>query len=157
MKIDIIALMVVAVGFVAALTGCNWLLTSYAPGLSLAAVFMDADIVAKLVLLLLMLLNLPILVIGLVGVLVRSAARPMALILRIAALAAAVLGLLGAAYVWMNVQSGVARVGGSVSIEVTGPGYAEALLVLAYGLAVAGFALIFAVGAGLRAGPRGKA
>ena len=151
MKIDIIAVAVVAVAFAAAATGCNWLLTSYAPGLSPALVFLEADIIAKLVMLLLMLLTFPILVLGLVGVLVRSAARSMAMILRIAALAAAVLGLLAGAYGWLNIQTAIASVG-PVGIEVTAPSWAEVLLIVAYAMLVAGFALLFAVGAGLRAG-----
>nr|MBF0664721.1 hypothetical protein [Brevundimonas sp.] len=147
MKIDIIALAIVAVAFAAAAAGCNWLLTTYASGLSPAVLFMDADIVAKMVMLTLMLLSLPILVLGLVGVLVRSAARPMAMVLRIAGLAAAVLGLLAAAYGWMNIQSAIAAVG-PVSLAVTAPSWAEVLLVLAYAMFIAAVALLLAVGAG---------
>ncbi|HYC73373.1 hypothetical protein [Brevundimonas sp.] len=155
MKIDIIALAVVAVALAAAATGCSWLLNTYAPDLSPARLFLEADIIAKLAMLLLMLLTLPILVLGVFGVAVRSAARSMAMILRIAALAAGVLGLLAGAYGWLNIQTAIARVG-PVSIEVTAPSWAEVLLVVAYSMLVAGFALLFAVGAGLRAGTRRK-
>lgn len=156
MKFDVIALAVAAVAFVAALAGCNWLLGGYAPGLSLAAVFIDSDPVAKLVMLSLMLLAFPVLLLGVIGILVRGAARAVVPILRVAALTATVLGLLTTAYGWMNIQGAVRRVG-PVSLEVVASSYVEILLVLAYALLVAAFALLFAVGAGLRAGRLRKA
>jgi hypothetical protein len=156
MKLDLIALALVAAAFAAALAGGGWLLSTYAPGASPAALFLDADIIARLVMLLLMLLTFPILVVGAIGLLARDAARPMVMILRMAAAASVVLGLLAAAYGWMNIQSAVASIG-PVGIEVTAPSWAEVLLGLAYALLVAGFALLFAVGVGLRAGRLRKA
>ncbi|HYC67648.1 hypothetical protein [Brevundimonas sp.] len=156
MKIDLIALALVAAAFTAAFTAMNWLLSTYAPGASPAGLFLDADIIAKLVMLLLMLLTLPVPVIGLIGLLAREAARPMVMVLRMAAAASVLLGLLAAAYGWINIQAALRGVG-PVGIEVTAPSWAELLLVLAYSLLVAGFALLFAVGVGLRAGGRRKA
>jgi hypothetical protein len=150
MKLDLIALALVAAAFTAALAGGGWLVATYAPGASPAALFLEADIIAKLVMFLLMLLTFPILIVGAIGLLARDAARPMVGVLRVAAAAAIALGLLAAAYGWMNIQSALAHVG-PVGIEVTAPSWAEVLLGLAYALLVAGFALLFAVGAGLRA------
>ena len=154
MRFDIIALAVAAVAFAAALAGCNGLLATHAPDLSPAYLFMEADIIAKLVMMTLMLLTFPILVLGVVGVALRSAARPVAMVLRVAALASALLGLSAAAYGWLNIQTALSRVG-PMRIEVTAPSYAEVLLVLAWGLAVAAVAMLFAVGARLRAGAMG--
>lgn len=153
MKFDLIALAVVAAAFAAALAGCNWLLATYAPGLPAARVFMEADIIAKLVMITLMLLTFPILVLGVIGVLVRSAAAPMAMVLRVAALTSALLGLLAAAYGWMNIQTALSVVG-PVRIEVTAPSYAEVLLVLAWSLFVAAIALALAVATRARQGRR---
>lgn len=153
MKFDIIALAVVAAAFAAALAGCNWLLAAYAPVLSPAALFLEADIIAKLVMLLLMLLTFPILVLGVIGVLVRSAAAQMATILRITGLASALLGTLAAAYGWMSIQTAISRIG-PVRFEITAPSWAETLLVLAWALFVAAIALAFAVAARARQGRR---
>lgn len=156
MKLDLIALAVAAAGSAAALAGCRWLLATYAPGLTTAALFIDADIIARMMMLLIMLLTFPIMVLGVVGLLVRSAAAPMAMVLRLAGAACALLGLFGAAYGWMNVQTAISRVG-PVQFAVTAPSYAEVLLVSGWGLFIAAIALAFAVGARLRAGPRLKA
>ncbi|NJC40521.1 hypothetical protein GGQ87_000779 [Brevundimonas alba] len=156
MKFDMIALAVTGAACVAAVTGCTWLLSGFAPGFSAAAVFLEADIIVKLVMILLMLLTLPILVLGGIGLATRSAARPMGMSLRIIALVCVLLGGLAAGYSWMNIQSAIAVVG-PVSFEVVAPSYAEALMAFACGLFVATLALAFAVGAGLRAGARPKA
>ena len=148
MKFDIIALAVIAAAGAAALVACNWQLATYAPGLTPARLFMEADIIAKLAMLTLLLLTFPVLILGVIGVLLRSAAIRM--VLRVAALAAVLLGAGAAAYGWMNIQTAVSRIG-RVGIEVTAPSYAEALLSLAWGLGVAAIALIFTVAAGLRA------
>lgn len=150
MKFDIIALAAVAAAFAAALAGCNWLLTSYAQGLTLAYLFMEADIIIQLVMIILMLLTLPILGLGVIGAALRSAAQPMAMVLRLMGMAAAALGLFAAGCGWMTIQAALSNVG-PVGIEVTAPSWAEALMVLAHGMGVAGFALLFAVGARLRA------
>jgi hypothetical protein len=149
MKLDLIALALVAVAFTAALITGSWLVATYLPGASPAALFLGADIIAKLVMLLLMLLTFPILIVGGIGLLARDAARPMLRLLRMGAAAALVLGLLATAYGWMNIQSALAHIG-PVGIEVTAPSLAEILFGLAYALLVAGFALLFAVGVGLR-------
>ena len=74
MKVDIIALAVIAAAGAAALVACNWLLATYAPGLTPARLFMEADIIAKLAMLTLLLLTFPVLILGVIGVLLRSAA-----------------------------------------------------------------------------------
>jgi hypothetical protein len=155
MKFDIIALAVVAAALAAALAGCNWLVMTYAPDLTVARLFMDADIIAKLVMMLIVLLTFPVLVLGVIGVLVRSAAGSMAMILRVAALAPALLGTFAAAYGWLNIQNAISRIG-PVRFEVTAPSYAEALLVLAWGMFVAAVALALTIAARLRAGPHLK-
>ena len=147
------ALAFVAIAFTATLAGFNWLLTTYVPGLPPARLFIEADIIAQLVMLTLMLLSFSVLMLGVIGVALQGAARSMATVLRLAAMAAVGLGLLAAAYGWMTIQSAISRVG-PVGIEVTAPSWAETLMVLALGLGVAGFALVFAVGCRLRAGER---
>lgn len=153
MKFDIIALAVAAAAFAAALAGCSLLLATYAPDLTPARLFMDADIIAKLAMILVILLTFPVVVLGLIGVLARSAAGSMAMILRVAALVSALLGLFASAYGWMNIQTAISRIG-PVRIEVTAPSYAEALLALAWGMFVAAVAFALAIAARLRAGTR---
>ena len=126
-------LIVAAVAFAASAGTCAWLMSRYTPGYSAAQMFMDADPVAKLVILFVQMLTVGALVFGVIGLLARSAAGAMRVLLKLAATLSAALGLLVALYGWMNIQNAIRHVG-PVSFEVVAPSYAETLLALSVGL-----------------------
>ena len=126
-------LIVAAVAFAASAGTCAWLMSRYTPGYSAAQMFMDADPVAKLVILFVQMLTFGALVFGVIGLLARSAAGAMRVLLKLAATLSAALGLLVALYGWMNIQNAIRHVG-PVSFEVVAPSYAETLLALSVGL-----------------------
>ncbi len=126
-------LIVAAVAFAASAGTCAWLMSRYTPGYSAAQMFMDADPVAKLVILFVQMLTFGALVFGVIGLLARSAAGAMRVLLKLAATLSAALGILVAVYGWMNIQNAIRHVG-PVSFEVVAPSYAETLLALSVGL-----------------------
>ena len=126
-------LIVAAVAFAASAGTCAWLMSRYTPGYSAAQMFMDADPVAKLVILFVQMLTFGALVFGVIGLLARSAAGAMRVLLKLAATLSAAFGLLVALYGWMNIQNAIRHVG-PVSFEVVAPSYAETLLALSVGL-----------------------
>ena len=126
-------LIVAAVAFAASAGTFAWLMSRYTPGYSAAQMFMDADPVAKLVILFVQMLTFGALVFGVIGLLARSAAGAMRVLLKLAATLSAALGLLVALYGWMNIQNAIRHVG-PVSFEVVAPSYAETLLALSVGL-----------------------
>ena len=126
-------LIVAAVAFAASAGTFAWLMSRYTPGYSAAQMFMDADPVAKLVILFVQMLTFGALVFGVIGLLARSAAGAMRVLLKLAATLSAALGLLVALYGWMNIQNAIRHVG-PVSFEGVAPSYAETLLALSVGL-----------------------
>lgn len=145
-------LIVAAVAFAASAGTCAWLMSRYTPGYSAAQMFMDADPVAKLVILFVQMLTFGALVFGVIGLLARSAAGAMRVLLKLAATLSAALGLLVALYGWMNIQNAIRHVG-PVSFEVVAPSYAETLLALSVGL----FGALVALGLHVLIGRRGRA
>lgn len=133
MKLATVLLVLTAVAFAAAAGTFAWLMSRYLPGYPAAAMFMDADVIAKLVILLVQTLTFGALVLGVIGLFVRSGAGTIRLLLMLIAAGSVGLGLLAALYGWMNIQTAIRAIG-PVSLEVTAPGYAEALLVLSLGL-----------------------
>lgn len=133
MKLDAVLLVLAAVAFAAAAGACAWLLGRYAPGYSAAALFIDADPVAKAVILLVQTLTFGVVAFGVIGLFARSAAGAMRLLLALAAVLSVVLGSLAGLYGWMNIQTAIRHVG-PVSLEVAAPSYAETLLALSVGL-----------------------
>jgi hypothetical protein len=105
--------MLIAAGaaFAFSAAACLALLTAYAPGYPVHALFTDADIVAKLCIMAMV----PAALLALPGAL--SGVRVLALI---GAGLAVALGVLGAAWVEMNVQAAIRAVG-PVSFAVTAP------------------------------------
>jgi hypothetical protein len=138
--------------FVASAGTCAWLLGRYMPGYSVAQMFMSADPVAKLVMMSIQLLLFGVLVFGVIGLLARSTAGAMGLLLKLAATLSATLGFLVALYGWMNIQNAIRHVG-PVSFEVVAPSYAETLLALSVGL----FGALVALGLHVLIGRRGRA
>lgn len=145
-------LIVAAVAFAASAGTCAWLMSRYTPGYSAAQMFMDADPVAKLVILFVQMLTFGALVFGVIGLLARSAAGAMRVLLKLAATLSAAFGLLVALYGWMNIQNAIRHVG-PVSFEVVAPSYAETLLALSVGL----FGALVALGLHVLIGRRGRA
>jgi hypothetical protein len=145
-------LIVAAVAFAASAGTCAWLMSRYTPGYSAAQMFMDADPVAKLVILFVQMLTFGALVFGVIGLLVRSAAGAMRVLLKLAATLSAAFGILVALYGWMNIQNAIRHVG-PVSFEVVAPSYAETLLALSVGL----FGALVALGLHVLIGRRGRA
>ena len=133
MKLAPVLLILTAVAFAAAAGSCAWLVSRYAPGYTAAQMFMDADPVAKLAIMLAQTLTFGALVLGAVGLFIRSAAGTFRMLLMLIAAASAGLGVLAALYGWMNIQTAIRAVG-PVSFEVTAPSYAETLLALSVGL-----------------------
>lgn len=133
MKLAPVLLILTAVAFAAAVGSCAWLVSRYAPGYTAAQMFMDADPVAKLTMMLAQILTSGALVLGVIGLFVRSAAPIFRLLLALTAAASAGLGLLAALYGWMNIQTAIRNIG-PVSFEVAAPSYAETLLALSFGL-----------------------
>ncbi len=133
MKLDTILLILAAVAFAAAAGACAWLISRYAPGYSPAQMFMDADPVAKVVILFVQMLTFGALVFGVIGLFARGAAGAMRLLLKLAAALSAALGALAGLYGWMNIQTAIRNIG-PVSFEVAAPSYAETLLALSVGL-----------------------
>lgn len=150
MKLAPVLLILTAVAFAAAAGTCAWLVSRYAPGYTAAQMFMDADPVAKLAIMLVQTLTFGALVLGAVGLFVRSAAGTFRLLLMLVAAASAGLGVLAALYGWMNIQTAIRNVG-PVSFEVTAPSYAETLLALSFGL----FGALVALGFHALLGRRG--
>ena len=145
-------LIVTAVAFAASAGSCAWLMSRYMPGYSVAQMFMSADPVAKLVMMSIQLLLFGALVFGVIGLLARSTAGAMGLLLKLAATLSATLGLLVALYGWMNIQNAIRHVG-PVSFEVVAPSYAETLLALSVGL----FGALVPLGLHMLIGRRGRA
>ena len=145
-------LIVAAVAFAASAGTCAWLMSRYTPGYSAAQMFMDADPVAKLVILFVQMLTFGALVFGVIGLLARSAAGAMRVLLKLAATLSAAFGILVALYGWMNIQNASRHVG-PVSFEVVAPSYAETLLALSVGL----FGALVALGLHVLIGRRGRA
>ena len=145
-------LIVTAVAFAASAGSCAWLMSRYMPGYSVAQMFMSADPVAKLVMMSIQLLLFGVLVFGVIGLLARSTAGAMGLLLKLAATLSATLGLLVALYGWMNIQNAIRHVG-PVSFEVVAPSYAETLLALSVGL----FGALVPLGLHMLIGRRGRA
>ena len=145
-------LIVTAVAFAASAGSCAWLMSRYMPGYSVAQMFMSADPVAKLVMMFILLLLFGALVFGVIGLLARSTAGAMGLLLKLAATLSATLGLLVALYGWMNIQNAIRHVG-PVSFEVVAPSYAETLLALSVGL----FGALVPLGLHMLIGRRGRA
>ena len=145
-------LIVTAVAFAASAGSYAWLLGRYMPGYSVAQMFMSADPVAKLVMMSIQLLLFGVLVFGVIGLLARSTAGAMGLLLKLAATLSATLGFLVALYGWMNIQNAIRHVG-PVSFEVVAPSYAETLLALSVGL----FGALVALGLHVLIGRRGRA
>lgn len=133
MKRAPVLLILTAVAFAASAGTCAWLISRYAPGYSAAQMFLDADPVAKLVILFVQTLTFGVLVFGVIGLLARSAAGAMRLLLALAASLSAALGLLAGLYGWMNIQTAI-RNTGVTTLEVVAPSYAETLLALSVGL-----------------------
>ena len=145
-------LIVTAVAFAASAGSCAWLMSRYMPGYSVAQMFMSADPVAKLVMMFILLLLFGALVFGVIGLLARSTAGAMGLLLKLAATLSATLGFLVALYGWMNIQNAIRHVG-PVSFEVVAPSYAETLLALSVGL----FGALVPLGLHMLIGRRGRA
>ncbi len=120
-------LIVAGAAFALSAVACIVLLATYAPGYPVHALFTEADIVAKLC----MMAMAPAALLALAGGF--SGVRVLALI---GAGLAVALGVLGAAWVEMNVQAAIRAVG-PVSFAVTAPSHAEALFCLACGFGVA--------------------
>ena len=133
MKRAPVLLILAAVAFAASAGTCAWLMSRYTPGYSAAQMFMDADPVAKLVILFVQTLTFGVVVFGVIGLFARSAAGAMRLLLALAAGLSAALGLLAGLYGWMNIQTAIRNVG-PVRFEVAAPSYAETLLALSVGL-----------------------
>ncbi|MBU1539095.1 MAG: hypothetical protein KKC29_05050 [Alphaproteobacteria bacterium] len=150
MKRAPVLLILAAVAFAASAGTFAWLMGRYLPGYPAAAMFMDASVIAKLAIMLAQMLTFLALVLGVIGLFVRSAATIFRLLLMLIAAASAGLGLLAALYGWMNIQAAIRAVG-PVSFEVTAPGYAETLLALSVGLFGALVALGFHALLGRRA------
>ena len=145
-------LIVTAVAFAASAGSCAWLMSRYMPGYSVAQMFMSADPVAKLVMMSIQLLLFGVLVFGVIGILARSTAGAVGLLLKLAATLSATLGFLVALYGWMNIQNAIRHVG-PVSFEVVAPSYAETLLALSVGL----FGALVPLGLHMLIGRRGRA
>jgi hypothetical protein len=122
---------VAAVGWLASWAACEWLLRTYAPGYTSGALFLEAGVIVKLVMLLILMLFLPLVGLGLAALIAGRGQLNIALSI-LAALFAG-FGILGALYVVMNIQIAIGRVG-PVSFAVTAPSYAEAALVASMGL-----------------------
>jgi hypothetical protein len=150
MKLAPVLLVLTAVAFAAAAGGCAWLISRYAPGYTAAQIFMDADPVAKLAMMLAQTLTFGAFVLGVIGLFVRSAAPIFRLLLMLIAAASAGAGILAALYGWMNIQTAIRNIG-QVSFEVAAPSYAETLLALSVGL----FGALVALGFNVLLGRRG--
>jgi hypothetical protein len=131
MNRGMLSLIAATLAFGVAAGTCGWLLAKYLPGVPPQGLYMDAGIIAKMAMMLVQLLFLPILGLGLIGLLGRPGQfhTPLALL----AAGSATVGLLGAAYGWMTVQMALSRIG-PTSFAITAPSYAEAALVASLGL-----------------------
>lgn len=121
----------VIVAFVVSAGACFWLIQTYAPGMSPISMFMEANVLTKLCMLLAILVFLP----AVIGALIP--ARPMA---HVGAGVAVVFGVLGALYSEMITQAAI-RATGTVRFDITAPSRAESLFCLSLGLFVAVVAL----------------
>ena len=133
MKPAPVLLVVTAVAFAAAAGTWQWIIGRFAPGYSAAQMFMDADPLAKLAMMLAQTLTFAAFVLGVIGLFARSAAATFRILLLLIAAASAGLGVLAALYGWMNIQTAIRNLGG-VSFEVAAPSYAETLMALSVGL-----------------------
>lgn len=118
-------LILAVVAFVAAFGGCLALIGRYTPGLDLLSLFLGLTVVLKLTAM------LTVLLIVLAVILTLAKARG---VLGVVAGLSVGLGLLGALYEAMMIQTAVKAMGGPVSFETTAPTWAEALSVLSLGL-----------------------
>lgn len=150
MKLAPVLLVLTAVAFAAAAGTCQWLIGRYAPGYSPAQMFLDADPVAKVAMMLAQTLTFGAFVLGVIGLFVRSAAPVFRVLLMLIAATSAGLGILAGLYGWMNIQTAIRNIG-PVSLEVAAPSYAETLLALSVGL----FGALVALGFNLLIGRRG--
>ncbi|TPW06416.1 MAG: hypothetical protein FD125_268 [bacterium] len=133
MKRAPVLLILTAAAFAASAGTCAWLINGFAPGYSPAQMFLDADPVAKVVILFVQTLTFGVLVFGVIGLFARGAAGAMRLLLALAAALSTALGLLAGLYGWMNIQMAT-RNTGVTSLEVVAPSWAETLLALSVGL-----------------------
>ncbi|MDQ8027151.1 MAG: hypothetical protein REJ23_00375 [Brevundimonas sp.] len=131
---------IAAVGFIVFAAICGALIGAHMPGYGPGILFLHADIIAKLVMMLIVLLHLPILILGLIAVI--DGKGRLGLPLLIMAILPVLLGCLSAAYGFMNMQIALSRVG-PVSFGVLAPSYAEMTLALAMGFFAATLAMIF--------------
>ena len=150
MKLAPLLFILTAVAFGASAGTFAWLMGRYLPGVPAAEMFLHASVIAKLAMMLSQTLTFGALVLGVIGLFVRSAAATFRLLLMLIAAASAGLGMLAALYGWMNIQAAIRAVG-AASLEVTAPGYAETLLALSVGLFGALVALGFRAVLGRRA------
>jgi hypothetical protein len=135
-----VGLAIAVAGLFASWAACAWLLQAYMPGYTIGTVFLQAGIIAKLVMLLILLLLLPLAGLGLAALI--AGRGQLNVVLLILALLFAGLGIAGALYDVMTIQMAISRVG-PVSFAVTAPSYAEAALVASMGFLGATLALGF--------------
>lgn len=133
MKKHAIWLFIAAVGLAVSAGLLQWLISSV-EGLTPAYAFLSADILTKMLMMLVLLLQFAALGLGLAAVIMGRGQMNVPLLL--VGLAAMGFGLLGAGYTVMTIQQAVARIG-PVSFEVTAPTYAEAALVASLGFLTA--------------------
>lgn len=126
-------LFIAAVGMAVSGGLMQWL-TSGVEGLTPAYVFLETDILTKMLMMLVLLLQMAVLGLGLAGVIMGRGQMNVPLFL--VGLAAIAFGLLGAGYTVMTIQQIAARMGG-VSFEITAPSYAGAALSATLGFFVA--------------------
>ena len=138
MKKNAAALALAGAGFIVAAGLCGWLLETYLPGLTAGYLFLNIGIVAKLLLMIVQLMMLPIVGLGIVAIV--TGRGQFGVPLAILAGASATLGLLAAAWVLLTVEQTLAAVG-PVSFAVVAPQYAEAAFSAAMGLFGATLAL----------------
>ncbi|KQW81848.1 hypothetical protein [Brevundimonas sp. Root1279] len=138
MKKHAIWLFIAAVGLAVSGGLLQWLMSSV-EGLTAAYVFLDADILAKMFMLLILLLQFAVLGLGLAAVIMGRGRMNTPLFL--VGLAAIGFGLLGAGYTVMTTQQIAARMGG-VSFEITAPSYAGAALSATLGFFTATLAFV---------------
>ncbi|OGN43407.1 MAG: hypothetical protein A2623_13500 [Caulobacterales bacterium RIFCSPHIGHO2_01_FULL_70_19] len=144
MKLHALALVAATAGFLVAAGACAWLLTTYMAGYGPGMLFLEADILLKLAMMICILLWLPITGLGVAGLSGRS--RGIGGLLAAAGWSSALLGLLAGAYGLLMIRMTLNAVG-PVRFAVTAPAYAEAALAAAVGLAGAMAAFAFGAAA----------
>ena len=147
MKLHAIALTAATAGFLATAGACVWLLTTYMAGYGPGMLFLEADILLKLSMMICLLLWLPIAGLGVVSLL--APGRAISGLLVVAGVGSALLGLTAGAYGLVRIQMALNAVG-PVRFAVTAPAHAEAALAAAVGLAGAMAAFAFGAAAARR-------